>query len=159
MTNATVGISDMKILKNEGTLITYALGSCIGICVYDETNKLGGMVHIMLPRSLRKPGDNIYKYADSGIQDMIKQLELKGASRNRMIAKIAGGAKMFELQESSVLGNIGDRNAQSALSVLSSLGIPVKSKDIGLNYARTMSFDVGTGKVVVKTFGKPEKIL
>ena len=92
MTNATVGISDMKILKNEGTLITYALGSCIGICVYDETNKLGGMVHIMLPRSLRKPGDNIYKYADSGIQDMIKQLELKGASRNRMIAKIAGGA-------------------------------------------------------------------
>ena len=64
MTNATVGISDMKILKNEGTLITYALGSCIGICVYDETNKLGGMVHIMLPRSLRKPGDNIYKYAE-----------------------------------------------------------------------------------------------
>ena len=117
------------------------------------------MVHIMLPRSLRKPGDNIYKYADSGIQDMIKQLELKGASRNRMIAKIAGGAKMFELQESSVLGNIGDRNAQSALSVLSSLGIPVKAKDIGLNYARTMSFDVGTGRVVVKTFGKPEKIL
>ena len=103
-----VGIADMKIARAEGVLITYALGSCVGICLYDPFIKLGGMVHIMLPEALAPGNQNVYKYADTGIKETIRKMEVFGARRDRMVGKIAGGAKMFEVQASGPLGNIGE---------------------------------------------------
>lgn len=155
----SVGISDMKIAKAPGELITYALGSCVGICLYDPHAKIGGMVHIMLPRSINKPGDNVFKYADTGIQEMIKRMVANGAMKSRMKAKIAGGAKMFDIQDNSTLGNIGQRNVNSVKFVLKLEGIPIVAEDCGENYARTMSFFTDTGSVKIKTFGRAEKQL
>ena len=93
----TIGIADMKMAKGQDTLITYALGSCIGICLYDPLLKLGALIHIMLPLNMETGRKNTMKYADTGIRETIKMMEAKGASRARMTAKIAGGAKMFEI--------------------------------------------------------------
>lgn len=153
-----VGIADMKIAKGDGTLITYALGSCIGICLYDPAIKLGGMIHIMLPESLTLNNQNIFKYADTGIKETLRKMESLGANRHRMTGKIAGGAKMFEAQITGPLGNIGERNAMSTRAILRAEGIKLIKEDIGANYARTLSFDVETGIAKIKSFGKPDII-
>ena len=90
-TKRTIGIADMTFAQRSGTLITYALGSCIGICLYDPAIKLGGLLHIMLPLNMETGRKNPLKYADTGMAEMIRQMEAKGANRARLVAKIAGG--------------------------------------------------------------------
>ena len=87
----------MKMLQGEGILITYALGSCIGLCFHDPRLRLGALLHIMLPLNMEAGRTHPMKYADTGIKETLRQLEAKGASRSRMTVKIAGGAKMFEI--------------------------------------------------------------
>ncbi len=144
----------MKVARREGLLITYALGSCIGITLYDPAIKLGGLLHIMLPTADHTRVDNIYKFADSGIQEMLRKMQAFGGVKSRYICKIAGGAKMFEMQGN--LGNIGQRNSESVQNVLRQEQIRIVRQDIGANYARTMSLDVETGVVKVRSFGRPE---
>ena len=103
----------MKMAKGSGMLVTYALGSCIGICLYDPKIKLAALIHIMLPLNMEPGRKNTMKYADTGIRETLKMMEAKGASRSRITAKIAGGAKMFEVSGGS-LGNIGQRNIECA---------------------------------------------
>ena len=152
-----VGIADMKITRAPGSLITYALGSCIGVCIYDPNIKLAGMIHIMLPEMPKSGDNNILKYANTGIPEMVRKMEVFGGMRHRMSAKIAGGAKMFNLPGDSSLGNIGMRNAERVKSVLNQLGIRVVAQDVGADYARTMEFDSETGRVVLRSYGHPEK--
>ena len=153
-----VGIADMKIARAEGVLITYALGSCVGICLYDPFIKLGGMVHIMLPEALASGDQNVYKYADTGIKETIRKMEVFGARRDRMVGKIAGGAKMFEVQASGPLGNIGERNVVSVKEILKAERIRLLKEDTGSNHARTLSFDVSTGMAKIKVFGNTDLI-
>ena len=101
----TVGIADMKILQWDGELVTFALGSCIGICLYDPGIKLAALIHIMLPLNMEAGRKNTMKYADTGIRETLRQMEIKGARKSRIVAKIAGGAKMFEVAGNSSLGN------------------------------------------------------
>lgn len=100
--------------------------------------------------------DNIFKYADTGILETIRKMEAFGAVRARMIAKIAGGAKMFDIPDSSILGNIGDRNGLAVKRILQEQRIKLTHADLGANYARTMSFDVETGMAKIKVFGRDE---
>ena len=152
-----IGIADMKMAQNSGMLITYALGSCIGICLYDQKIKLGALIHIMLPLN-REPGrKNTMKYADTGIRETLKMMEAKGASRSRITAKIAGGAKMFEVKGGS-LSNIGQRNIESVHNTLKREGVKLLQEDVGGTVARTLLFDVGTGLGCVRCYGKPEHI-
>ena len=150
-----VGIGDMKLGRQEGTIITYALGSCIGIALYDPMIRLGALVHIMLPEKVNSDS-NIFKYADTGIRETLRKLYAYGADKRRLTAKIAGGAKMFEMKGGGSMGNIGERNAQTVKRVLAQEGIRIVREDTGANYARTMSIDLQTGMVLIKTFGRPE---
>lgn len=152
-----VGIADMKIVRAPGCLITYALGSCIGICIYDPNIKLAGMIHIMLPDMPKTGDNNIMKYADTGIPEMVRKMENFGGRRPRMTAKIAGGAKMFNIPGDSALGNIGMRNTERVRAVLAKLGIRLIAQDTGADYARTMEFDSETGRVTLRSYGHPEK--
>lgn len=154
-----VGIADMKMAKNQGMLITYALGSCIGICLYDSTIKLGAMIHIMLPLNMEAGRKNTMKYADTGIRETLKQMEAKGAVRSRITAKLAGGAKMFEITGGAGLGNIGQRNIESVHLNLKKEGIRILKEDLGGSVARTLLFDVSTGTGCIRSYGKPEIIL
>lgn len=155
----SVGIADMKITRQEGTLITYALGSCIGISFYDPMIKLGALLHIMLPQRGQVNDGNILKFADTGIMETLRKLHVYGASDKRLVCKIAGGAKMFEMKGPSGLGNIGERNAVMVKRVLMSQGIRITGEDTGSNIARTMLLDVATGQVRIRTAGKMEKII
>ena len=138
-----IGIADMKMAAGSGMLVTYALGSCIGICLYDPVIKLGAMVHIMLPLNMEAGRKNTMKYADTGIKETLRQMEAKGAKRSRITAKIAGGAKMFEDSGGS-LGNIGQRNIDSVRLNLKKEGIRLLKEDVGGSVARTLLFDVSS---------------
>jgi len=157
MSKLTIGIADMKMAKGEGMLITYALGSCIGICLYDPKIKLGALIHIMLPINMETGRKSPMKYADTGIRETLKQMEAKGASRSRITAKIAGGAKMFEISGGS-LGNIGQRNIESVRLNLKKEGVRLLQEDVGGSVARTLLFDVSTGQGCVRSYGRPELI-
>ena len=152
----TVGIADMKILQFSGELVTYALGSCIGICLYDPTIKLAALIHIMLPINMEAGRKNTMKYADTGIRETLKQLEARGARRSRMIAKIAGGAKMFEVAGNSNLGNIGQRNIDCVHMNLRKEGIRIISENVGGSVARTLSFFPENGLAKIRAYGQPE---
>ena len=154
----TIGIADMKMAKGEGMLVTYALGSCIGICLHDPVLKLGALVHIMLPVNMEAGRKTPMKYADTGIRETLRLMEGKGASRNRITAKIAGGAKMFEVGSSS-LGNIGQRNIESVHMNLKKEGIRLLKEDVGGTVARTLLFDVNSGLGCVRSYGRQELII
>lgn len=154
----TIGISDMKVVNGGGSLVTYALGSCVGICLYDPVKKVGGLGHIMLPNfPQNNPKENRHRFADTCIPAMLEQIEKMGGSKIRLVAKIAGGAKMFEVSGDSTFGNIGERNIAAVKSTLSSLHIPIRAEDTGLNYGRTVYFYTENGTMVVKSFANGVK--
>ena len=153
-----VGIADMKMARQNGMLITYALGSCIGICLYDPKIQLAALVHIMLPLNMETGRKTPLKYADTGITETLRQMEAKGGARSRIVAKIAGGAKMFEVAGGGSLGNIGQRNIGSTHMILRREGIRLLREDVGGAVARTLLFDAATGQACVRSYGKPELI-
>ncbi|MCI9146941.1 MAG: chemotaxis protein CheD [Hungatella sp.] len=156
-----VGIGDMKFARGDSRVITYALGSCIGITFYDPLIKLGALLHIMLPARVDPNDPKVFKYADSGIRETVRKLTAFGMMKNRTIVKIAGGAKMFEMKGSSNsdFGNIGQRNAAMVKRVLMDERLRIVAEDTGGSYARTMLIDVSNGDVIIRTVGKPEKHL
>ena len=154
-----VGIGDMKFTRGGGTIITYALGSCIGITFYDPAIKLGGLLHIMLPNRSDPNDPKIYKYADSGIREMVRKLSAFGMVKSRTVVKIAGGAKMFDIKGNTDFGDIGQRNAAMVKKILMEERMRITSEDTGGAYARTMLLNVDNGDVVIRTVGRPEKHL
>lgn len=154
----TIGISDMKIVKSDDSLVTYALGSCVGICLYDPVLKIGGLGHIMLPNyPANNPKENKFRFADTCIPAMVDEMERLGCSRIRIKAKIAGGAKMFDVSGDSTFGSIGSRNVEAVKNTLSLLKIPIIVEDTGLNYGRTVYFYTEDGIMVVKSFSNGTK--
>lgn len=155
-----VGMADLNICKAPNVITTLGLGSCIGLTFYDPVTKIGGMVHYMLPDSTKvKNNSNIAKFGDTGIEELLKRVVAAGASRTRLVAKIAGGAKMFEVSGLSDIGNIGARNAEAAKMKLKELGIRLVAEDTGLNYGRTVELHCDTGEFYIKAVGKPLKII
>lgn len=156
-----VGIADLKTCTPPDGVMTLGLGSCVGVALRDKMNKVGGLVHIMLPDSKAITGGqhNIAKFADTGIEELVRQMERLGARRARMVAKIAGGANMFNFQGSSSVGQVGDRNAEAVRVKLKQMNIPILAQDTGLNYGRTVIFYPETGAFHIRAVGKPEKII
>lgn len=153
-----VGIADMKMARGEGMLITYALGSCLGICLYDPLLQIAALVHVMLPLNMETNRKSPLKYADTGIRETLRKMEEQGAMKARIVAKMAGGAKMFDVPGGGNLGNIGQRNIESAHMVLRREGIRLLREDVGGSTARTLLFDTESGQACVRSFGKPELI-
>ncbi|SFG01007.1 chemotaxis protein CheD [Lachnospiraceae bacterium C7] len=155
-----VGMADLKVAKAPDSLTTLGLGSCIGLTLYDPVAKVGGMVHYMLPDSTQlKNNKNIAKFGDTGINELYKQVIKQGAQKRRLVAKIAGGAKMFGGSGISNVVNVGERNALAAKKALKELGIPLIAEDTGLNYGRTVILKLDNGDFVIKAVGKPLKTI
>lgn len=153
-----VGMADYKVGRSPSTLISYGLGSCIGISLYDPQRKIGGLLHIMLPDSTQaRFSDNPAKFADTGIPLMINDVIALGASRSRLVAKIAGGAQMFAFSNATDIMRVGTRNAETCKQILKKNGIKVIAEDTGGNYGRTVSIDLSTGSYKVKTIDRGEK--
>ncbi len=155
-----VGMADLNIAKSPDSLTTLGLGSCIGLTLYDPVAKIGGLVHYMLPDSTKlKNNSNIAKFGDTGIRELYKKMIEKGASPTRMVAKIAGGAKMFEVSGLSSVGNVGERNAEEAKIILKELKVRLVAEDTGLNYGRTVVLNCENGEYLIKAVGKPQKVI
>ncbi|MDD6133846.1 MAG: chemotaxis protein CheD [Selenomonadaceae bacterium] len=153
-----VGMADYKVGQAPSTIISYGLGSCIGISLYDPQAKVGGLLHIMLPDSTQaRPTDNPAKFADTGLPLMLKDVLALGASRSRLVAKIAGGAQMFAFANATDIMRVGVRNAEAAKKILKDLNIRLIAEDTGGTYGRTVSINMEDGVYKVKTIDKGEK--
>lgn len=153
-----VGISDMNVATRPGVLITYALGSCVGICLYDRLTGISGLSHILLPDSSMCPNDkNVMKFADTAVQALLERMERAGAARARITAKIAGGARLFGGSDGCI--QIGERNIIAVKEQLARLRIPLVAEDTGLNYGRTVELHADDGMVHVKTALKGAKTI
>jgi chemotaxis protein CheD len=147
-----VGISDLNIARAPDTLVTYALGSCVGICLIDKIgHKVGGLAHIMLPSSVESANKdgNMRRFADTGVRELVQLLMRNGVMPSHLNAKIAGGAQMFATNSATF--NIGERNVEAVKKVLHELRIPIVAQDIGLNYGRTVFFNPTTGTMQIKS--------
>lgn len=148
-----VGISDMNIGRSPDILVTFALGSCVGICLYDAQHRIGGLSHILLPDSTTQTGPvkNPYRFADSAIPILVRKLELAGARHGFLKAKIAGGAQMFSAVGNASLSNVGERNARAVKEALRKQGIPIIADDTGKNFGRTLFFNTEDGSMLIKS--------
>ena len=149
-----VGMADLKVCKAPDNLTTIGLGSCIGIAMYDPVSKVTGLAHIMLPDSTAiRSNSNIAKFADTGIQKLLDDMIKAGASKTRIKAKIAGGAKMFDVGTSNMI-NVGERNAIASRDKLKKLGIPLIAEDCGKNFGRTVEIYSENGDFLIKAVGR-----
>ncbi|MGL5269773.1 MAG: chemotaxis protein CheD [Selenomonadaceae bacterium] len=153
-----VGMADYKVGRAPASIISYGLGSCIGITMYDPVTKVGGLLHIMLPDSTQaRSSENAAKFADTGIAAMLKDVLQLGASRPRLVAKIAGGAQMFSFANATDIMRVGERNAEAVKVVLAEHSIRLIAEDTGGNYGRTVQIDLESGIYRIKTINKGEK--
>ena len=155
MTNEIkVSISDYKVSESPDTLITLGLGSCVGIAIYDSKSKVGGLSHIMLPDSAFFNRDiKPEKFADLAIPKMVEEIT-RGRSTKSLVAKIAGGASMFNFPENKANMNIGDRNVLAVEKKLKEMGIPILASHTGGKIGRTMIVNLDTFVINIRTASK-----
>jgi len=155
-----VGMADLNVCKCPDKLTTLGLGSCVGVAIRDPITQVGGLAHVMLPNSKTiKNNSNIYKFADTGIEELVRQMVMQGASRSRMVAKIAGGAQMFAFQNKSDMVRVGEQNVEASKAKLKELNIPLLAEDTGKNYGRTVIFNPENGELVIRSVGKEEVVI
>lgn len=153
-----VGMADLKVCEAPDNLTTIGLGSCIGVAMYDPVTKISGLAHVMLPDSKQISNNaNVAKFADTGIQELYDEMIEMGAKKTMLVAKIAGGARMFgfETDETDIM-NIGDRNVKASRDKLKQLGVRLLAEDTGLDYGRTVELYSETGDYLIKAVGKPQ---
>src|SRR3990172_1163771 len=148
MGKVVVRIADYRIAEVSTTLVTYGLGSCVAVALYDTDTRMGGLCHIMLPSSTVA--------RDSG---NLKDMEGHGCKVDRMVAKIAGGARMFDLQNKEKSSYIGERNRDAVLIELAKRRIPLIGEDTGGNYGRSVEFQPGNGEMLVRSLRSGTKVI
>ena len=140
-----VGMADLKVCAYPDSLTTLGLGSCVGIALYDSVTKI-------------TRNENIAKFADTGIEETVRLMLAKGANKKRIVAKIAGGADMFNMGRSAQTSfRVGESNVQAVKAKLKELDIPILAEDVGLNYGRTVIIKSEDGGFIIKSVGKPIK--
>ncbi len=142
----TVSIGDYKIASNPKILATYALGSCVAIILYDRFERIGALIHAMLPEPKISRPDNPMKYVRTSIPIVLSELIKKGASKHRLISALIGGANVLKYASSM---NIGDRNVKAAREVLREKGIPIVAEDVGGTVSRSVFFDLEAATIFV----------
>ena len=154
MGEVIVGIADCRVGNVRGqVLATYALGSCIGLAVYDPAAEVGGLLHFMLPDSkieCARGRGNPYMYADTGIPLLLEAMYGKGASKRRLVAQAVGAAQMMDPES---VFEIGKRNYQALRRILWKAGILLQSEAIGGAQSRTVRLEIGTGRVWLQEGG------
>ncbi len=155
-----VGISDMRIgTEPDDELITYSLGSCIGVVLWDPAVKVGALLHYMLPDSSidrEKAIEKPYMFADQAVPRMFKEIYKHGAQKNRLKVYVVGGSQVMD---DSGMFNIGKRNQMIVRKMFWKNKVSVTKEDVGGTVNRTIALNIGTGKVTLKISGKGEVTL
>lgn len=150
--NVVVDIADLAVSKDpEATLITFSLGSCIGVTIWDPVAKVGGMLHYMLPEatvSPEKAKKTPAMFCDTGVPKLFRSAYELGAVKRRLVVKVAGGS---QLMDSAGTFNIGKRNYLALRKIFWKNGIMIDAEDVGGAKSRTVRLNIGTGEVTVKS--------
>jgi chemotaxis protein CheD len=153
--NIVVHVSDARVsARPEDVLVTYALGSCIGVTVYDPVARCGGMLHYQLPTSTmdaQRAAERPCMFADTGLQHLLAELAAAGAQKRRLEVKLAGGA---EILDSQGVFSIGKRNHTAIRKLLWQHGLLLKAEQVGGTEPRTLYLHLANGATVVKTSGQ-----
>ncbi len=148
----TVGVSDFKVSGNPGEeLITYALGSCLGVTLYDPVAMVGGLLHVMLPLSKADPSKALLKpamYVDTGFSELLETSYEYGATKKNLVVVVAGGASMKNGQSSDYF-KIGQRNFTILRKLLWKNGFIIAAQDVGGMTSRTMSLRMSDGLITI----------
>lgn len=157
-----VGIGELQITADRRTLlVSYGLGSCVALCLWDPARAVAGMAHVMLPAAPTATGSTATpaKFADHALVALLRDLDRVGAERGRLVAKIAGGAQMFNVLGKQDLLGVGQRNVERVKELLREAHLPLVGEDTGGSAGRTVTLRPGTGKLHVKTIGRGESEL
>ena len=153
-----VQVGDMKIGVKGDEIVTHALGSCLGLMIYDPVAQVGGMLHAMLPLSKinpQKAAANPYMFVDKGVPVLFKEVYGLGGQKERLIVKAAGCGSPIGKNE---MFKIGERNYTVLKKLLWKNGLLLKAEEIGGSISRTIYFDILTGRVTIKS-GRQERLL
>lgn len=150
-----INMAELAVGHNDMRIKTSSIGSCVVIALYDNEAGVGGMAHAMLPTRVGRERDlSEYeapaKYADESADRLVAEIEKIGGKKNRLKAKLVGGAKMFKVLGGDQYG-IGYQNVEAARSRLEELGIPIESEDVGGSVGRVAEFNIANGVVEVST--------
>lgn len=156
-TQEVVGVADVKVSnRTDARLVTYALGSCLGIAVHDPVAGVGGLLHVMLPTGTIDAAKMQAKpamFVDSGVPMLFKECYRLGAKKERMVVKVAGGAHSGASEDADRF-QIGKRNMIALRKLLWKNGVLVHAQETGgIQTSRTMWLDVGSGAVTLKING------
>jgi chemotaxis protein CheD len=159
MTSIVVGIADCQTSKDRNsTLVTYALGSCVGIGVYDPAASVAGLLHILLPESsldLEKAAKNPCMFADTGVVQLLNRCEELGAAKSRLRVWLAGGSAVMDTRG---VFNIGKRNQLAAKKALWKAGLLTLSEDLGGQGSRTVRLELATGTFWIRAAGTDQEL-
>ena len=150
----TVGVGDMKIAGGNDTIVTHALGSCLGLMIYDPHVQIGGMLHAMLPLckiNPEKAASNPYMFVESGVTHMLKQMFEMGAQKKRIVVKAAGCGSPMTNNE---MFKIGERNFTILKKILWKNNILLSAKDVGGTKSRTVYFELSSGEITISSKGQ-----
>ena len=156
--NVVIGVADCHVTSDTSeVLLTYALGSCIGVSIYDPIARVGGLLHFMLPAAppgAVDAGRNPYMFADSGIPLMFREAYEKGAQKHRLRVRVAGGAQILDAHG---VFNIGQRNCVAMRRIFWKAGVLVHAEETGGKSARTMRFEIASGRVFLRSASSTEE--
>ncbi len=149
-----VGVGDCKWTADPAeTLVTYGLGSCIGVAIWDPVSKVGGLLHFMLPESQSDPAKaraNPALYADTGIPMLFRNAYQLGADKRRLIVRVAGGAQVLDGDN---IFNIGKRNYLALKKIFWKAGVLIHAEEVGGSVSRTLRLEVGSGRLLLQEAG------
>lgn len=162
----TVNMGDYKVACGEKKLITRDLGSCVGVGIRDPQTNVGGLIHIMLPEFMPNGYEasthtliHSAKYADIGLEEFVRVLVKRGAAKERLVAKIAGGAHMIMRPVIFEGNDISTKNVEAVKRKLMELRIPLLAEEVGDHYPRTVVFDASSGILRIITTGRKDRML
>ncbi len=156
-----VGVGDCKVTGDPlAELVTYALGSCIAVAIWDPVSKVSGLLHFMLPDSaVDRNGngkDHPFRYADTGTPLLFRGAYQQGAEKKRLVVRLAGGAAVVN---DNGFFNIGKRNYAALRKILWKAGVMVHAEDVGGSVSRTVRLEAGSGRMIIRATGEPEREL
>lgn len=146
-----VGVGEIAIARFPQVLVTSALGSCVGVALWDPFTLNGGLAHVMLPREAESgKGGPATRFADEGLRCLADLMSDAGSPSRRLIAKIAGGASMFRSDAAAT--SVGERNIEAVRQELARLKISLRAEDVGGTHARTVELHLDSGTLVVRSY-------
>lgn len=158
-TEVLVKVADYAVASS-GTIATIGLGSCVAIILYDGVARVGGMAHVLLPNeAMSRDRSNPAKFPSSAVPLLLNEMRLLGATRERVRAKIVGGASMFANLIPAGGINIGERNIAAVRGVLSEAKVPIVAEDVGSDHGRSVFLFLDDGRVEVRSLKKGSRVL